>query len=49
MVSTSGKEKDVVEYVVIQRRLWKGSEERWLVWGTVEESTVEKLRAEEKS
>lgn len=44
----SGQERDVMEYVVIQKRMWKGREEGWLVWGTTEETTVEKLLAEEK-
>lgn len=48
VVAGSGHEKDVKEYVVIQKRLWKGREEGWLVWGTTEEMTMEKLLAEER-
>ena len=48
VVAGSGQEKDVQEYVVIQKRLWKGKEEGWLVWGTMEETTMEKLLAQGK-
>lgn len=34
----TGEVKDVKEYVVIQRRMWKEQEEPWMVWGTIEES-----------
>lgn len=34
---------EVTEYFVIQRRLWKGEEEPWQVWGMAEETTVAKL------
>ncbi|MCJ1367707.1 hypothetical protein MMC16_006841 [Acarospora aff. strigata] len=47
VVAGTGQERDVKEYVVIQKRLWKGKEEGWLVWGTTEESTLEQLKAEE--
>ncbi|MCJ1359163.1 MAG: hypothetical protein MMC33_009163 [Icmadophila ericetorum] len=30
--------KDVTEYMVVQRMMWKGKEEPWMVWGTVEEN-----------
>ncbi len=43
VMAGSGQEREVKEYVVIQRRLWKGREEAWLVWGTMEESAVEKV------
>jgi len=46
-VPGTGQEKEVKEYVVIQKRLWKGKEEGWLVWGTTEETTMDKLLAEE--
>lgn len=32
--------KEITEFVVIQRRLWKGVEEKWKVWGTTEETTL---------
>ncbi|MCJ1396272.1 hypothetical protein MMC18_009161 [Xylographa bjoerkii] len=34
----TGEAKEVKEYVVIQRRMWKEQEESWMVWGTIEES-----------
>lgn len=36
-----GEVKQITEYVVIQRRLWKGVEEPWIIWGTVQETTME--------
>ena len=38
VVPGTGQMKDVKEYVVVQRRMWKEQEEPWMVWGTVEES-----------
>ena len=35
--------KDVVEYIVLQRRMLKGEEEPWKVWGFVEPTTLTKL------
>lgn len=35
--------KDMVEYIVMQRRMWKGKEEPWKVWGFVEKTTVESI------
>jgi len=43
MVPGSGKEKDVQEYVVIQKKLFQGKEEDWMVWGTTEETRLEEL------
>lgn len=40
VVPGSGKEKDVEEFVVIQRKLAGGKEEPWRVWGTTEETTL---------
>lgn len=36
-----GKEKQVQEYLVLQRRIWKEKEEPWMVWGTIEESLLD--------
>ncbi|MCJ1386789.1 hypothetical protein MMC17_009916 [Xylographa soralifera] len=38
MTSGTGEVKEVKEYVVVQRRMWKEHEEPWMVWGTTEES-----------
>lgn len=44
VVPGTGEVKDVREYVVIQRILWQGVESEWQVWGTTEETTIEKVR-----
>jgi protein MBA1 len=41
MVAGSGKEKDVVEYLVVQRMCRDWEEGDWRVWGTTGESTLE--------
>ena len=33
-----GEKKRMVEYLVLQRRIFKGKEGPWLVWGTVQET-----------
>ena len=43
LIPGTGEPKDVTEYLVIQKRLISGKETYWEVWGTVEETTVEKL------
>lgn len=40
VVSESGKEKTVTEYIVIQRIMTKNVEEPWKVWGTTSETEV---------
>jgi len=40
----SPRVKEVTEYLVLQRRMWRGVEEPWIVWGFAEETTLEKLR-----
>lgn len=39
----TGQDKEIREYVVIQRRIWKGVEEPWVVWGTTEETSLSKI------
>lgn len=39
----SGEEKQMDEYLVMQRRIYKGVEEPWIIWGTTEESKVEEV------
>lgn len=41
----TGEVKDVTEYLVIQRRMLKGKEEPWMVWGTTNESDVTDVAA----
>lgn len=36
-----GKEKQIQEYLVLQRRIWKEKEEPWMIWGTTEESSLD--------
>lgn len=40
--------KESVEYFVVQKVLKKGKEGRWMVWGTTEEMTLEKMAKEER-
>jgi len=44
----SGEEKLVIEYLVIQKMLRKGKPGPWMIWGTTEETTMEKLEAVQK-
>ena len=37
-VGGTNNEKVVDEYIVLQRRIWKGREEQWWIWGTTQES-----------
>ena len=46
VVPGSGQEKEMVEYLVIQRKLEKAAEQEWMVWGTTEETTLEILEEE---
>jgi len=39
-VEGTGAEREVTEYVVLQRRLINWKEEEWKVWGTTEETRV---------
>lgn len=43
VIPGTGREKDVVEYVVLQKKYsqWKGEE--WQVWGTTDETTLEQV------
>ena len=38
LVKGTGEEKQVSEYLVLQRRIWKEREEPWMVWGTTNET-----------
>jgi protein MBA1 len=38
-----GTRKEVVEYLVLQKRVIRGKEEDWKVWGFTQESTPEKI------
>jgi protein MBA1 len=41
-------EKRVVEYMVLQRKYWKGEMEPWKVWGFADPTTLETLRMDEE-
>ncbi|KAJ5040443.1 uncharacterized protein L3040_006099 [Drepanopeziza brunnea f. sp. 'multigermtubi'] len=43
VVDGSGREKDVTEFVVLQRIMRDSSEGPWQVWGTTKETTLEDL------
>lgn len=48
-VETEPIEKDVTEYMVLQRIMWKGVEEGWKVWGFVDKTTLESYEKAEES
>lgn len=43
VVPGSGKEKDVVEYVVLQQQILQWKEQDWQVWGTTDVTTLQQL------
>jgi protein MBA1 len=49
LVPGSGEPKELKEYFVIQKLLKEGREGPWLIWGTTEETTVEKLDSDLKA
>lgn len=48
VVPGSGKEKDVVEYVVLQRQYEGWREGEWHVWGTTQETTLDDVEEWER-
>ena len=48
VVPGSGKEKDVVEYVVLQKQYDNWREGEWQVWGTTQETTLEDIEEWER-
>ena len=40
--------KELVEYVVVQKMIQKNKEGPWMIWGTTEEMTLDKLKRQEK-
>jgi protein MBA1 len=48
VVPGTGQERDVVEYVVLQRMYWQWKEEEWKVWGTTEQTTLEDVEEWER-
>ena len=43
VVEGTDTDKEVSEYVVIQRRIVQGKEDPWLVWGTTQETSVDEV------
>lgn len=41
LVKGTGKEKNVVEYLVIEKSYWNWNEGDWRVWGTTTETKIE--------
>lgn len=48
IVPGSGKEKDVIEYVVLQKKYEAWNSGDWQIWGTTQETKVEDLEDWEK-
>ena len=48
VVPGSGREKDVVEYVVLQKQYNSWTEGEWQVWGTTKETTLEDIEEWER-
>jgi protein MBA1 len=48
-VPGTGQEREVKEYLVIQKKMWAGKEDDWIIWGTTEETTLEKLEEQRKA
>lgn len=38
--AADGQEREVTEYIVIQKRIYHGKEGGWKIWGTVEETQL---------
>lgn len=45
IIPGTGKEKDVVEYLVVQQKYWQWRGEDWQVWGTTDVTTLPTLEA----
>ena len=43
VVQGTGEKKEMDEYFVVQRRIWKEKEEPWMVWGTTQESNTDTI------
>ncbi|KAI6247263.1 hypothetical protein HI914_04264 [Erysiphe necator] len=48
-IKGSGKEKDVVEYIVIQRVYEQWKPQNWMIWGTAQETSLEDLEEWKKT
>lgn len=43
IVGARGREKMMDEYVVIQKNIFRGVEDDWMVWGTTKESDASEI------
>ena len=43
IVEGTGEEKDIREYLVLQKRVLKGQETDWVIWGTTDETDVKNI------
>lgn len=43
VINGTGEKKEMDEYFVLQRRIWKEKEEPWMVWGTTQESSIDNV------
>ena len=43
IVRGTESERVIDEYLVVQRRIWKGREEQWRIWGTIQEPDVNEI------
>lgn len=43
IINGTGEKKEMDEYFVLQRRIWKEKEEPWMVWGTTQESNIDNV------
>ncbi|KAF2228782.1 hypothetical protein EV356DRAFT_537782 [Viridothelium virens] len=41
-----GEGREITEYLVLQQKFWKGEQGDWMVWGMVEEASVEDILGE---
>ncbi len=46
---TKGEPKKMMEYVVLQKRILRGKEEPWKIWGMTEETKPEDVLQEESA
>lgn len=46
---SKGKQNEVVEYLVMQKMMFRGREGSWKIWGTTEETDVKDVWKEQSS
>lgn len=48
IIPGTGEEKDVREYLVLQKRILREQEGEWMVWGTTGETDVEDILEDQR-